>query len=157
MDGVRGEIKNKVYRNIKLGKVPIKGAESFAEYTNITTRNIKSLYLPFDDVLQELSKIDLAPKIKSTLETHYVRREFTIDGIAKLKFFKMALSKEPFYEHCHPKQGNPKVCHHPLLHLSFDIDNLCAVYKSPYLAKEHWPECNICNQWFHECFFMAQS
>ena len=44
-----------------------------------------------------------------------------------------------------------------IIHLSFDIDNLCAVYKSPYLAKEHWPECNICNQWFHECFFMAQS
>ena len=51
MDGVGGEIKNKVYRDIKLGKVPVKGAESFAEYTNITTRNIKSLYLPFDDVL----------------------------------------------------------------------------------------------------------
>ena len=70
MDGVGGEIKNKVYRDIKLEKVPIKGAESFAEYTNITTRNIKTLYLPFDDILQEPSKIDLAPKIKSTLETH---------------------------------------------------------------------------------------
>ena len=61
MDGVGREIKNKVYQNIKLGKVPIKGAESFAEYINITTRNIKSLHLPFDDVLQEPSKIDLAP------------------------------------------------------------------------------------------------
>ena len=56
-------------------------------------------------------------------------REFTIDGIAKLKFFKMALDMEPFYEHYYRNQGDPEVCDHPLLPLSFDIGNTCAVSK----------------------------
>ena len=122
---------------------------------HITIRNIKSLYLPLDNVLQEPSDIDLAPKIKSTLEVYCERREFTIDGIAKLKFLKMALDKEPFYEHYYRKQGDPEACDHPLFPLSFDIDNTCAVCKSPYLAKEDWLECKICDQWFHERCFMA--
>ena len=93
MDGVEGTIKSKVYRDVKSGKVLIEDAKSFAEYADITIRNIKSLYLPLDDILLEPSEIDLAPKIKLTLEVHCVRREFTIDGIAKLKFLKMALEK----------------------------------------------------------------
>ena len=121
MDGVERAIKNKVYRDVRSGKVHIKGAKSFAEYADITIRNIKSLYLLLDDVLQEPGEIDLAPKIKSILKVHCVRREFTIDGIAKVKFFKMALYKDPFCEHYYRKQGDPEVCDHPLLPLSFDI------------------------------------
>ena len=79
MDGVEGAIKNKVYRDVRSGKVHIEDAKSFAEYADITIRNIKSLYLPLDDILQEPSEIDLVPKIKSVLEVHCVRREFTID------------------------------------------------------------------------------
>ena len=79
MDGVQGAIKNKVYRDVRSGKVHIEDAKSFAEYADITIRNIKSLYLPLDDILQEPSEIDLAPKIKSVLEVQCVRREFTID------------------------------------------------------------------------------
>ena len=111
--------------------------------------------LPLDNVLQELSEIDLAPKIKSTLEVHCVRREFTIDGIAKLTFFKMTLNKEPFYEHYFCKHGDLEVCNHPLLPLSFGIDNTSAVCKIPYLAKEDCLEYKICEQWFHECCFMV--
>ena len=47
------------YKNVKSGKVHTKGTKSFAEYADITIRNIKSLYLLLDDVLQEPSKIDL--------------------------------------------------------------------------------------------------
>ena len=100
MDGVGGALKNKVYQDAKSGKVHIEDATSFAEYADITIRNIKSLYLPLDDVLQEPSKIDIASKIKSTLEIHRVRREFTIDGIAKLNFFEMALEKSGTIHFC---------------------------------------------------------
>ena len=74
MDGVGRAIKNKVYQNVKSRKIHIKGAKSFAEYADITIRNIKLLYLPLDNVLQEPNKIDLAPKIKSTPKVHCVWR-----------------------------------------------------------------------------------
>ena len=44
-----------------------------------------------------------------------MRREFTIDGIAELNFFKLALKRKPFYEHYYHKQGDPEVCDYPLL------------------------------------------
>ena len=51
MDGIGGAIKNKVYQDVRSGKVQIKCRKSFAEYVDITIRNIKSLYLLLDDVL----------------------------------------------------------------------------------------------------------
>ena len=51
MDGIGGAIKNKIYQDVRSGKVQIKGRKSFAEYVDITTRNIESLYLLLDDIL----------------------------------------------------------------------------------------------------------
>ena len=136
MDGVGGAIKNKVYRDVKSGKAHFKGAKSFAEYVDITIRNIKPLYLPLDDVLQEPSEVDLALKIKSALDVHCVRRELTVDGITKVKLFKVALDKEPFYEHYCRKQGDPDVCGYPLLPLYYSMSTI----RVPFAKAHTWPK-----------------
>jgi len=155
MDGVGGTIKNKVFRDVKSGKVHIKDAMSFAEYADLAIDNIISLYLSVNDVLEEPNDIDSAPKIPSTLEVHRVQREFTVDGVCKLQFFKVASDSLPFHEEFYRKDGDPEVCDHPLLPLSFNPDNTCATCKGNYLGHEDWLECKICEQWFHERCFMA--
>ena len=78
MDGVGRAIKNKVYRNVKSRRIHIKGAKSFAEYADITIRNIKH-----------------------QLNQH--RRSIACEDnslvMESLKFFKMTLDKEPFCGH----------------------------------------------------------
>jgi len=130
MDGVGGTMKNKVFRDVKSGKVQINDAESFAEYADNTINGIKSLYLPESHVFDEPDDIENAPRIVGTLEVHKVVREFNDDGVCK------------------------QVCDHPVLSLLFDQDNTCASCREPYLAIEDWLECNVCEQWFHERCFM---
>ena len=43
MNGIVGTIKNKVFRDVKPGKVHIKDVKSFAEYADLVIDNIKSL------------------------------------------------------------------------------------------------------------------
>ena len=86
-------------------KIHIKSAKIFAEYADITIRNIKSLYLPLDDVLQEPSEIDLALKIKSTLEVLACEvKSLLLESLSE-SFSKWArtIDKEPFYEHYYRK------------------------------------------------------
>ena len=51
MDGVGGTINHRVFRDVKSGKVAIKNAEHFAEYSDTILSGITSLYMPIDEVL----------------------------------------------------------------------------------------------------------
>ena len=45
MDELGGAVKNKVFRDVKSGKVQITGAKLFAEYADQVVKNIKSIFL----------------------------------------------------------------------------------------------------------------
>ena len=154
MDGVGGTLKNKVFRDVKSGKIQITSAESFANYAEATIDGIKSLYLPEDEVFDEPSDIEDAPKIPGTLEVHKVTRDYNEDGVCNLNFFKMASDEKPFFRQWYRRPGDPEVCDHPVLPLKYDIDNTCASCKESYLAKKDWLKCEVCEQWFHERCFM---
>ena len=126
MDGVRGTIKNKVFRDVKSEKTQITDAESSAKYADNTINGIKPLYLPECDVFKEPDDIGDAPKIAGTLEVHKIVREFNDDDVCKLKFFKLATDEKPLYQQWHRRPGDPEVCNHPVLALMHDPDNTCA-------------------------------
>ena len=79
-----------------------------------------------------------------------------ISCTCKLKFFKLATDEKPFYQQWYRRPGDPEVCDHSVLSLMHDPDNTCASCRKPYLAKEDWLECKVCEQWFHERCFMNQ-
>ena len=58
MDGVRGNIKHRVFRDVKSGKVSITNAEHFAAHADAILNGIKSLYMPIDEVLEEPEDIE---------------------------------------------------------------------------------------------------
>ena len=154
MDGIGGTVKNKVFRDVKSGKVKITCAESFAEYADKAVNGIRSIYLAKHEILKEPSNIENAPKIYGTLEVHMVTRVINEDGVCKLRFFKMATDDKPFYQHWYRREGDPEVCDHPALSLAYDQDNTCATCKAPYHGQEDWLKCHVCEQWFHERCFM---
>ena len=141
MDGIKGIIKNKVFCDLNSGTVHIKDAKPFAEYADLAIDNIKSLYLSVNDVLEE--PIDSASKITPILEDHQVKKEFNVDGLCKLQFFKVASDSLLFHEKFYQKYGDPEVCDHPLLSFSFNPENTCAACKDSYLGTEDWLESKI--------------
>ena len=114
MDGVVGTIKDRVFRDVKSGKVAIKNAEHFAEYAD---------YMPIDEVLEEPEDIDTSsPKINGTLEAHKICRSFSVDGVCKMEFFYTAADEQPFHVQYYKKDGDPDVCGHAELPLSYNPD-----------------------------------
>lgn len=154
MDGLGGTIKNKVFRDVKSGKVRILDAKSFSDYANSAIENINSLYLSQNQILKEPEDLETAPKIPSTLEVHKVRRIYS-DGVCKLEFYKIATDEIPFHEQWYRRKGDPEICGHPPLPLAFDQENVCAFCRRDYLGHEDWLECQLCEQWFHENCFMT--
>ena len=57
-DGVGGTIKQRVFRDVKSGKVSITNAEHFAAHAGAILNGIKSLYMPIDEVLEEPEDIE---------------------------------------------------------------------------------------------------
>lgn len=155
MDGIGGTIKHRVFRDVKSGKVIIRDAEHFSSYANSILNGITSLYMPLEEVLTEPEDITTAPKIHGTLEVHKIERSFNADGVCKLSFFYTSADESPFHEQWYRKDGDPDVCGHPELPLSFDQSMTCAKCRVNYNKNEEWLECNICDQWFHEqCFYL---
>ena len=73
MDDVGGTIKQRVFRDVKSGKVSIANAEHFAAHADAILNGIKSLYMPIDEVLEEAEDIEkLLPRIDGTLEVHKI-------------------------------------------------------------------------------------
>ena len=154
MDGVRGNIKHRVFRDVKSGKVSITNAEHFAAHADAILNGIKSLYMPIDEVLEEPEDIEKSsPRIDGTLEVHKIARSFSTDGVCKLEFFKTAVDEQPFHvQHC-KKDRDPDVCGHAELPLCYNPDQTCAECHGIYAKNKEWLECNLCDQWFHEEYF----
>ena len=110
--------------------------------------------MPIDEILEEPEDIDTSsPKINGTLEVHKVCRSFSVDGVCKMEFFDTAADEQPFHVQYYKKDGDPDVCGHAELPLSYNPDQICAECHGIYVINEEWLECNLCDQWFHEEWF----
>ena len=98
MHGVRGTIKNLVFRALKSGKVLVRDPEEFAKVANDVVPSIKTLYMPIEDMLEESAEVVNAPSppsfpslsIPETLQVHKLVREITKDNVPYIKFFKLS-------------------------------------------------------------------
>ena len=98
MYGVRGTIKNLVFRALKSGKVSVRDPEEFAKVANDVIPSIKTLYMPIEDMLEESAEVVNAPSppsfpslsIPETLLVHKLVREITKDNVPYIKFSKLS-------------------------------------------------------------------
>ena len=155
MGGVGGTIKQRVFHDVKSGKVSITNVEHFAAHADAILNGIKSLYMPTDEVLKEPEDIQKSsPRIYGTLEVHKIARSFSTAGVCKLEFFKTTVDEQPFHVQYYKKDGDPDACGHAELSLCDNPDQTCAECYSIYAKDQEWLECNLRDQWFHEeCFF----
>ena len=149
------EAKQRVFHDVKSGKVSITNVEHFAAHADAILNGIKSLYMPTDEVLKEPEDIQKSsPRIYGTLEVHKIARSFSTAGVCKLEFFKTAVDEQPFHVQYYKKDRDPDVCGHAELPLCYNSDQTCAECYGIYAKDQEWLECNLCDQWFHEeCFF----
>ena len=109
---------------------------------------------PGSCLLTEPDDIEEAPKITETLSIHMLVRKFNKDSICSIQFFNLAADIEPLFTQFYRMDGDPEVCGHELLPLSFDTDQTCASCKGHYEDNVEWLQCSICKQWFHERYFL---
>ena len=74
MDGIGGTIKNKVFQEVKSGRIVVTSPEDFARHAGKLVESVTTLYLPSKDIMPEPASIETAPYIKGTLEVHRVVR-----------------------------------------------------------------------------------
>ena len=97
MDGVRGTVKNIIFRKVKLGFVTIDSPFEFHQAILKFFTSIKSVYLPDTDVLNDPENIKQeSKKIPETHKVQHVER-FKVKGVYGLKFFHLIEDEEPFY------------------------------------------------------------
>ena len=63
------------------------------------------------------------------------------------------LTKQPFQIQWYRQEGDPEVCGHNQLPLSYEIDQTCGYCKERYKGNEEWLEFKLCDLWFHEACF----
>ena len=155
MDGIGGTIKNRVFRDVLSGKVNIGSAEHFASYANKIITGISSLYMPSNEVLTEPDCVENAPKIAGTLEFIKFEGLSTPTECVSLNSTSLPMMSPRSTRTWYRKEGDPEICDHLELPLSFDVSMTCAKCRGNYKKNEEWLECVICDQWFHEdCFYL---
>ena len=90
----RGTIKNKLFRDVKSGKIQTTDARSFAMYADEVVRNVKRVYNSKVGTLIEPSGVKTATGIPSTVEAHEVEHIFNEDDVCKLQFHKICDSSK---------------------------------------------------------------
>ena len=91
-------------------------------------------------------------KIPRTLKVHKVLRTYNEDNVCKMEFYVLADKTDPFRIQWYHKDGDPEVCRHNQLPLSYEIDQTCGYCKARYKGNELL-KCKLCDQWFHEACF----
>ena len=103
--------------------------------------------------MAEPQDIEASPKIPRTLKVHKVLRTYNEDNVCKMEFYKLADETDLFHIGLYHKDGNPEVCVHNQLPLSYEIDLTCGCCREIYKGNEELLECKLCDQWFHESSF----
>ena len=131
----------------------INGAVDFAEYANKIINGISCLYLTKNEIMAEPQHIETSPKIPQALKVHNVLRTYNEDNVCKIEFYELADETDPFHIQWYRKEGDPEVCGHNQLPLSYEIDQMCGYCKDIYKGNEERLDCKLCDRWFHEACF----
>ena len=75
-------------------------------------------------------------KIPRTLKAHEVLRTYNEDNVCKMEFYKLSDKTDPFQIQWYRKAGNPEVCGHNQLPLSFESDQTCHYCKERHKGNE---------------------
>lgn len=147
MDGVGGTIKNKVFKEVKSGRLSVKSSKEFAAAAKRLVPSIVSLYMPISEILEEPHDIEESPKIPETLQVHKAKRAFNRQGVPLMEFYK--LSNE---ENCLYTQYYGDVCGHKDKGVD---ENTCGHCHCSWgdNEEEEWLQCPICKHRFHNTCF----
>ena len=126
MDGVGGTVKNMIFQHVKSKKCVINGAKDFAEYANKIINSISCLYLAENEIMAGPQDIETSPKIPRTYN----------EDVCKMEFYELADETDPFHIQWYRKEGDPEVCGHNQLPLSYEIDQTCRYCKERYKGNE---------------------
>ena len=118
----------------------INGAVDFAEYANKIINGISCLYLTENEIMAEPH--DFVTKIPGALKVHKVLRTYNEDNVCKMEFYELADEIDSFHIQWYPKEGDPEVCWHNQLSLSYEIDQMCGYCKERYKGNEEWLGCD---------------
>ena len=69
MNAVGGTIKNKVFREVKSGRLTVTSPEEFSNVGERLVSKIVFIYLPINEIIEEPSYVKDAPKITDTLKS----------------------------------------------------------------------------------------
>ena len=141
MDG----IKNKVFQEVKSGRIVVTSPEDFARHAGKLVESVTTLYLPSKDIMPEPASIETAPYIKGTLEVHRVVRRKNFQGVMYLEFFRLSSDEDPFCTQYFRNDDDPIVCGHQPFN---EGPNKCPNCFSTYRQGEEWMECPVCKQWY---------
>jgi len=150
MDGVGGPIKNKVFREVKSGRLIVRSPKDFADAAERLVPKIDSIYLPLNEMMEEPSYVKDAPKIVDTLKIHKIIRSIHKASIPSLEFYYLSADPEPFHRQYYRKPEDRILCGHDE---SLDRDdNKCALCGVAYddSFDQEWLQCPSCTQWYHE-------
>ena len=86
--------------------------------------------------MAEAQDIEKSPKIPRTLKVHKVLRTYNEDNVCKMEFYKLSDKTDPFQIQWYRKAGNPEVCGHNQLPLSFESDQTCHYCKERHKGNE---------------------
>ena len=73
---------------------------------------VTSLYLAADEVLEEPTETENAPKIPQTLQIHKVKRLYDNHKVCCLKFYKIASDEVAVFKQYYWKDTDPEICGH---------------------------------------------
>ena len=107
----------------------IHGSKDFAEYANKIINGIFCLYLAENEIMAEPQDIETSLKIPRTLKVYKVLRTYNEDNVCKMEVFKLADETDPFHIQWYHREGDPEVCGHNQLPLSYEIDQTCGYRK----------------------------
>ena len=108
-----------IFQNVKTQKRVIDGAKDFAEYANKIINGISCLYLAGNEIITEPQDIKTLPKIARSLKLHIVLRTYNEDNLCKMEFYELDDETELFHFQWYRKEGDPEVCGHNQLPLSY--------------------------------------
>ena len=87
MDETGGTIKNKVYREVKSGRMAVDSQKDLAMHARHLIQSTTTLYLPKREIFEEPAGIKNAPYIIDTLDVHKIKREKNYQVITFLEFY----------------------------------------------------------------------
>ena len=146
MDAVGGTIKNKVYREVKSGRLTVTSPEEFSNVGERLVSKIVFIYLPINEIIEEPSFVKDAPKITDTLKIHNVVRKIHKDTISSLDFYYLSGDPEPLHREYYRKPEDRILCGHD--ESSMQDEHKCALCRVDYddSLDQEWLQYPSCTQ-----------